>query len=57
MMNSLIKWRRAMKNNDDLSKFEEIIINTITTIIMLVILAAICAAVYFLFYGLWQLLT
>lgn len=46
-----------MKNNNDLSKFEEICINIIVVIIMLMILAVVCASAYFLFYGLWQLLT
>ncbi|WP_433912346.1 hypothetical protein [Staphylococcus sp. LKG3-3] len=45
-----------MKNNNDLSKFENIMINIITTIIMLLILAVICTAVWFFFYGLWHLI-
>lgn len=53
----LVNWRVTMKNNNDLSKFENIMINIITAIIMLIALAVICAAAFFLFYGLWQLLT
>lgn len=46
-----------MKNNNDLSKFEEIMVNIITTIVMLMILAVVCAAAWFLFYGLYELIT
>lgn len=46
-----------MKNNNDLSKFEEIVINIITTIIMLILLAVVGAVVGFFIYGLYQIVT
>ncbi|MDW3783653.1 hypothetical protein QI349_02755 [Staphylococcus saprophyticus] len=45
-----------MKNNNDLSKFEEIMINIITAIVMLIVLIVIGAVSWFFVYGLWQLL-
>lgn len=46
-----------MKNNHDLSKFEEIMINIITTIVMLILLAVVCSVVWFFIYGLYQIVT
>lgn len=46
-----------MKNNNDLSKFEEIMINIITTIAMLILLAVVCGVVWFFIYGLYQIVT
>lgn len=39
------------------NKYEEIMINIITTIVMLIVLAVIGAVAWFFVYGLWQLLT
>lgn len=46
-----------MNNNNDLSKFEEIMVNIITTIIMLILLAVVGAVIGFFLYGLYQIVT